>query len=77
MNEMQLIEFTPERLKYRYTPSGEGEPGEIEYVFKDKEAKIVRFAGNESISSANHAVLAVEKLVKENNLPIKFTNAWY
>ena len=77
MNEMQLIEFTPERIVYLYTPSGVGDPGEIEYIFSKKEARVSRHAGNDSPSFAHHAILAVEKRVEENNLPIKFTNAWY
>ena len=77
MNEMQLMEFSQERAVYLYTPSGEGEPGEIEYVFKDGEARVRKPAGNDSPSSAQHAILAVEKRVRENSLPIKFTNAWY
>ena len=77
MNEMELLEYTREKAVYSFTPSGEGEPGEIEYVFKDGEARVKKPAGNTSPSFAHHAILAVEKRVKENNLPIKFINAWY
>ena len=77
MNEMQLKEYNYERVVYLYTPSGKGTPGEIVYIFRDKEAKVLKSAENDSPTSANHAVLAVEKRVNANNLPIRFIDAWY
>jgi hypothetical protein len=77
MNEMVLKEVNNQHIIYLYKPEGRGDPGEIEYSFESKEAKLKRLASENSPYYYNHAILAVEKCVKKNNLPITFMNAWH
>jgi hypothetical protein len=77
MNELKLKEFTDERIIYLYRPEGRGECGEIVYIFADHVAKILKKAEEASDWYANKALTKVEECVKENNLPIAFTQAWY
>ena len=77
MNELVLKEFNEEKLVYLYIPEGRGEPGEIEYDFVSKEAKVSLCAEESSAMYFGHAVQAVERFIEKNALPIKFTNAWY
>ena len=77
MNILQLKEYNDERVVYLYQPEGKGEYGEIVFLFAENEAKVAKKAGDASAWHANKAIFKVEECVKENNLPIKFTQAWY
>ena len=77
MNKLTLKEFNDERVVYLYQPEGKGECGEVVYVFADNEAKITKIAEEPSSWYSNKAILKVQECVKKNNLPIKFTQAWY
>ena len=77
MNELKLKEFTNERVVYLYQPEGKGEYGEVAFVFADGEARVVKKAEEASDWYASKALSKIEECVRENNLPIKFIQAWY
>lgn len=78
MNELVLKEMNGSRIKYLYHPNGAEDFGEIEYLFSKKQARITKRADNdESGYFAHKATRKVEECVGKNNLPLKFTQAWY
>ena len=77
MNQMQLKEFNDKKIVYLFIPENNGNPGEVEYNFESGQARVTKDAGDPSPSYAHHAILAVERCVEKNNLPINYINAWY
>jgi len=77
MNRLKLKEYNNSHIVYLYQPEGKGEYGEIIYDFTDNEAKIIKKAEDESDWYANKAIVKVEECVKNKNLPMEFTQAWY
>ena len=78
MNELQLKEMNQDRIVYFYQPEGKGERGEIVYVFADAQASVSKQSEDDEHGHYAHkAVRKVEECVKKNNLPMKFTQAWY
>ena len=78
MNELVLKEYNVDHLTYYYRPDGKGDYGEIAYSFADKTAKLAKQAKNDEIGRYGHkAISKVEECVKENNLPMRFIQAWY
>ena len=78
MNELILKEMNRTKIVYLYHPNGETNFGEIEYLFSDNHACIIRKADNdESGYFAHKAIKKVEECVGKNNLPLKLTQAWY
>ena len=77
MNLFELKEYNSECLVYLYRPEGRGDWGEVLYSFADGAARIEKRAGENSSWHDNHAISKVEECVNKNNLPIKFTQAWY
>ena len=78
MNELELKEMNQEQIVYRYKPEGEGDFGEVTYVFKDKQAVLTKKSSADATGQyGNKAILKIEKCVDNNNLPLRFTQAWY
>jgi len=79
MNKLELKEYNDVYVRYLYTPEGKGEPGEIVYYFSDGAAKLEKRAEEDTAIGryGYKATRKIEECVKENNLPIKFTQAWY
>jgi hypothetical protein len=77
IKELKLKEFNDEYVVYLYQPEGKGEYGEVVYIFADNEAKIIKKAEESSDWYANKAMSKISECIRENNLPIKFTQAWY
>ena len=78
MNELILREMNESRIIYLYHPNGEETFGEIEYLFSEKLARVAKKADNdESGYFAHKATRKIEECVGKNNLPLKFTQAWY
>ena len=78
MNELVLREMNQDHVLYLYQPEGKGEYGEILYSFSERKARAKKMA-LEDISGryALKACYKVEECVSKNNLPIRFTQAWY
>ena len=78
MNELQLKEMNQEKITYLYQPEGKGEFGEVTYSFAKKQAIVVKQSKDDEFGRyAKKAVSKVEECVNRNNLPLKFTQAWY
>ena len=77
MNKLELKELTQKYVVYFYRPEDRGTHGEISMKFSDEKASIVLRAGENSHWHDRHALTAVEKCVKEQDFPLKFTQAWY
>jgi len=78
MNELVLKEMNQEIVAYLYQPEGNGDYGEIIYSFAKKKAEASKIADKDEYGRyADKACTKVEECVEKNNLPIKFTQAWY
>ncbi len=78
MNDLILKEMNSSKIVYLYHPNGESEYGEVEYLFSDKQAHVVKKAsGDDTGYFAHKATRKIEECVSKNNLPLKFTQAWY
>jgi hypothetical protein len=78
MNELVLKEMNENRIIYLYHPNGEDIFGEIEYLFSEKQARINKKADNDETGYfAYKATSKIEECVYKNNLPLRFTQAWY
>jgi hypothetical protein len=78
VNRFQLKEFNnEERIVYLYQPEGKGEWGEVIYTYADNSTIITKRAEENSIMHDKMALAKVKERVEKNNLPIKFTQAWY
>jgi hypothetical protein len=77
MNELILKEMDLHHITYLYIPNGKGEPGEIVYSFDNKETSYIKAAEDDTGYFARKAAKKISEIVKENNLPIKFIQAWY
>ena len=77
MNLFKLKEFNEDRVVYLYQPEGNGEWGEVIYIFADQTSKILKRAGESSSMHDHMAQRKIKERIKENNLPIEFTQAWY
>jgi hypothetical protein len=78
MNALELLEMNSNHVVYAYQPDGRGETGEVEFVFSDGEARVLRRAPDDVGGRyAFKACSKVKECVYENNLPIKFVQAWY
>ena len=79
MNKLELKEATREYVIYFYRPEGRGTYGEIRMNIGDEEAIVISRSSEDN--SAGHyafkAADAVKECVKERNLPLEFTQAWY
>ena len=77
MNELVLKEMNENKIVYLYHPNGEKSFGEIEYLFSEKQAYILKQAENDDSGYFAHkATRKVEECVNKNNLPLKFVQAW-
>lgn len=77
MNLLKLFEANQERVIYSYQPDGEGEPGQVAYLFADGKASVLRTAPDDTGGRyAFKACKRVEECIQKNNLPIKFIQAW-
>ena len=78
MNELILKEMNLDYIVYLYKPEGKGTPGEIMYDLKKGEAITLSKSPEDEFGSyAYKAGKKVKECVKENNLPMKFIQAWY
>ena len=78
MNKLKLKEMNEEQIIYLYQPEGQGEYGEILYIFSDDSTTIIKKAEDDKYGRYAHkAELKVKDCVKRNNLPIKCIQAWY
>lgn len=78
MNQLILKEMNGDKIVYLYHPEGREAFGEIEYLFSDKQAHIVKKAEDDETGYyARKATVKVEKYVSENNLPLRSIQAWY
>ena len=67
-----------DKIVYLYYPDGHERYGEIEYIFSLQQAHVARKADNdESGYFAHKATRKVEECVGKNNLPLRYTQAWY
>ena len=77
MNKLELLEMNRDRIVYAYQPDGEGDPGEIVYLFADGKATVLYTAPEDTNGSyAFKACKRVEECVKKKNLPMNFVQAW-
>ncbi len=78
MNKLVLKEMNDDRILYLYYPEGRTAFGEIEYLFDKMQAQVVRRADTDDTGYyGNKAMFKVEECVVKNNLPMRFTQAWY
>ena len=78
MNELVLKEMNAEHVICLYRPNGEGEPGEIEYSFKDNKAVIkAKSPGDDTGYFGRKAYSKVEEYVDKKSLPLRSIQAWY
>jgi hypothetical protein len=78
LNKLKLKEMDSNKVVYLYQPDGKGEGGEIVYVFSDSHATIAKQAEGDINGRYGHkAAKKVEEVVRENNLPLDFIQAWY
>jgi len=78
LNLFKLKEFSDEnRIVYLYQPEGRGDWGEVVYTFSDGAIQIIKRAKESSATYDRMALSKVKECVEKNNLPIKFTQAWY
>jgi len=80
LNVLKLKIATPEYVVYFYYPEDKGEPGEIRMNIPEEETIVVSHASGDN--SAGHYAFKAAGAIKEcvsktQNIPIKFTNAWY
>jgi len=76
MNKLKLKEYNEYQIVYLYQPEGKGELGEIVYSFADKEAKVLKLAGDSSSYYYNKALSKVEECARGKALPVDFVQAW-
>lgn len=77
MNELLLIEYTSNHIKYLYKPDGTGEYGEVTYTFADRAAEVTKRSKDDEIGRYGYkAASKIKECVDKNNLPIKFIQAW-
>ena len=78
MNELKLKEMNQERIVYLYQPEGNGEYGEIAYLFSNSQASVLKQSKDDKFGRyASKAVSKIEECVKKNSLPLELTQAWY
>lgn len=78
MNRLILKEMNVDKIVYLYHPEDKETFGEIEYLFSDNQAHIVKKAEDDETGYyARKATLKVENYVSANNLPLNSIQAWY
>ena len=78
MNELKLKEYNGERVVYFYIPEGDGNPGEVVYDIKTKEASVTARAANDTHGRYGHnAARKIKEYIGREILPINATQAWY
>ena len=77
MNKLILKEYNDERIIYQYLPEDDGEPGEVVYDVRAKEASVIMRASKDLYGRYGHnASRKIEEYVGEDYLPINAYQAW-
>jgi ribosomal protein L35AE/L33A len=74
-----LKEYADGKIVYEYQPEGKGEVGEVLFDTHSMSGELVRRAEEDTDGKTYgfKALFKVEELVKNNNIPLKCTQAWY
>lgn len=78
MNILKLDRVDRERVHYLYQPEGEGDFGEIIFDRATAQPTIARVAPRDTGTRyASKAAAKVAEFVRNKNLPMEYTQAWY
>ncbi len=79
MNILVLKEYNGGKVIYEYQPEGQGAAGVVQFDVFGMNGMLVKKAEGDSESETYgyKALSKIEDLVKKNNIPLKFTQAWY
>jgi hypothetical protein len=76
MNRLVMKELTDEHVVYFYYPDGIGPCGEIEYIFGEEEAKVLKFGNGDRGCFANMALDFLDDCIDADMFPFRWTVAW-
>lgn len=79
MNKLKLKARDADRIVYEYLPEGRGTPGEVTYIFTDREATVSKRASEDTANNyyGEKAVFRLEDYVAMGDYPDTATQAWY